>query len=37
MVESVLADDKSFYVLANKREGNLGYYLLKINIENPQE
>ena len=36
MVEAVQASEKYFYVLANKKEGNLGYYLLKIDIENPQ-
>jgi hypothetical protein len=35
-VESVACDDKFFYILANKKENNVGYYLFKIEIENPR-
>ena len=36
-IENILADDKHFYVLANKKEGRLGYYLLSIEIDNPDK
>ena len=34
---NILGDDKYFYVLANKRHDILGYYLLMIEIENPEK
>lgn len=34
-IENILADDDHFYVLANKKEGRLGYYLLQIEVESP--
>ena len=35
-IQAVLYDDKKFYVLANKSMGQLGYFLLIIDTENPQ-
>ena len=35
-VESVLADETDFYVLANKREHKLGYYLFTVNQDDPE-
>jgi|TARA_B110001450_G_scaffold246001_1_gene259654 hypothetical protein len=35
-VESVLADDKVFYILANKRESKLGYYLFTVDQSDPE-
>lgn len=35
-VESVLADDHDFYILANKREHKLGYYLFTVNQADPE-
>ena len=36
-LQTIKADDNYFYVLANKRHGNLGYFLLMIKIDNPEE
>ena len=36
-LQNIIVDDKYFYVLANKRHGRLGYYLLLINVDNPTE
>jgi len=33
---NILADEKYFYVLANKKHGILGYYLLMIEIDHPE-
>lgn len=35
-IESVLADDHDFYVLANKRDHKLGYYLFTVNQADPE-
>ena len=32
-----MADDQYFYVLANKKDGIMGYYLFMINIERCHE
>ena len=34
-IQNIIADDKYFYVLANKKSHKLGYYLLQIEINNP--
>ena len=34
---NILADDKYFYVLANKKHDILGYYLLMIEINHPEK
>ena len=34
-VESVLADDHVFYILANRREEKLGYYLFTVDQKDP--
>lgn len=34
---NILADDKYFYILANKRHNFIGYFLLRIEIENPEK
>lgn len=34
-IENILADTDNFYVLANKKEGMLGYYLFNVNINDP--
>ena len=36
-IQNIIADDLNFYILANKKEGKLGYYLLRISIENPED
>ena len=36
-VESVLADEENFYILANKKGTSVGYYLFTINIKNPEQ
>lgn len=35
-IESVLADETDFYILANKREHKLGYYLFTVNQNDPE-
>lgn len=34
-IENILADSENFYVLANKKEGMLGYYLFNVSINKP--
>lgn len=34
---NILGDEKYFYILANKRHEKLGFYLLMIEIENPEK
>lgn len=34
---NILADEKYFYILANKRNEVLGYYLLMIEIDHPEK
>lgn len=34
---NIVGDDKYFYVLANKKDQLLGYYLLMVDIENPEK
>ena len=34
-IKAVTSDNESFYVLANKWNGKLGYYILKINQKDP--
>jgi len=36
-IQNIITDDSFFYVLANKRYGRLGYFLLMINVNNPEE
>jgi hypothetical protein len=33
---NILGDENYFYVLANKKNGIIGYYLLMIDIMNPE-
>lgn len=35
-IESVLADERDFFVLANKRDSKLGYYLFTVNQADPE-
>lgn len=35
-IESILADDGDFYVLANKRDHKLGYYLFTVDQKDPE-
>ena len=34
-IQYILASETHFFVLANKKEGKLGYYLFSIDIKNP--
>ena len=34
-IANIMADDKNFYVFANKKDNKLGYYLFRINLEAP--
>lgn len=34
-IMNVLADEKYFYILANKKDNVIGYYLIMMNIEKP--
>lgn len=34
---NITCDDTYFYILSNKKEGILGYYLLMIEIEDPEK
>lgn len=34
-IKAVTSDDESFYILANKANDKLGYYLLKLNQQDP--
>ena len=34
-LQNIIQDDEYFYILANKRESRLGYYLLKVAINDP--
>lgn len=36
-IESITVDDDYFYILANKLDGHLGYYLLQINQKRPED
>lgn len=36
-LQNIITDNEYFYVLANKKEKRLGYYLFKVNILNPEE
>ena len=36
MIRTIMADEKSFYVLANKKCGRVGLYLFAIDINNPE-
>ena len=36
-LQNIITDDEYFYVLANKKEKRLGYYLFKVNIMDPDE
>jgi hypothetical protein len=36
-VKSVIYKDNSFYIMANKKNKKLGYYLVKIDAYNPLE
>lgn len=34
-LQNVVADDHYFYILANKKEGKLGFYLYKLDFNKP--
>ena len=36
-LQNIITDDEYFYVLANKKEKRLGYYLFKVNVYDPEE
>jgi hypothetical protein len=36
-IQNIIADEKHFYILANKKEGRLGYFLLRIDPSNPHD
>lgn len=36
-IQNIITDDNHFYVLANKKEARLGYYLFSVNLNNPDE
>jgi hypothetical protein len=36
-IESIAVDDTHFYILANKLNDHLGYYLLEINQQSPED
>lgn len=36
-IENIITGDKYFYVLANKKESKLGYYLFSVSIDDPEE
>jgi hypothetical protein len=36
-IQNIISDEKNFYILANKKESRLGYFLLSISIDNPDE
>jgi len=36
-LQNIIQDNKYFYILANKKESRLGMYLLKVNINDPDE
>jgi len=34
-IQNIISDNKHFYVLANKKEQRLGYYLFNVDLNNP--
>jgi len=34
-IQNIISDDEYFYILANKKDAKLGYFLLSIEIDNP--
>lgn len=36
-IQNIISDEKNFYILANKKDAKLGYFLLSIQIDNPEE
>lgn len=36
-IQNIITGDKHFYVLANKKEARLGYYLFSVSIDDPDE
>lgn len=36
-LQNIIADDTHFFVLANKKDHKLGYYLFMIDMKNPEE
>jgi hypothetical protein len=36
-IQNIITDDRYFYVLANKKEHKLGYYLLMVDSQRPNE
>ena len=36
-IQNIIADEDNFYILANKKDAKLGYFLLSIQIDNPDE
>jgi len=35
-IENLVATEKAFYILANRKSGRVGYYLLKIDMARPE-
>jgi hypothetical protein len=35
-IENITCDDENFWIIANKRDSKLGYYLFSVNQENPE-
>ena len=36
-IQNIIADEENFYVLANKKDNKLGYFLLTVNIDQPHK
>lgn len=36
-IKSCMGDESYFYILANKKEGKLGFYLLRFDLNNPEK
>ena len=36
-IQNIIFDDSKFYILANKKDAKLGYFLLSIEIDKPEE
>ena len=36
-IQNIISDRNNFYILANKKESRLGYFLLSISIDEPDE
>jgi len=36
-IQNIIADETNFYILANKKDSKLGYFLLSLEIDNPEK